>query len=144
VQRYSVDLRTSIMNSYAAGEDTQQEISDRYKIHLSTFKRIYKQYRETGSVAMSSNQAGRPSSIDGSGYTIIKRYVLDKPDATLVEIKQHYQAKDKISLSLSMVCRSLQLLNLRRKKKSLYSAEQERDDFQKKRLNYQEKNTRNR
>ncbi len=132
MKRYSTDLRSSLMNSYAAGEDTQQEISDRYKIHLSTFKRIYKQYRETGSVVMSPNQAGRPSSIDESGYTIIKRYVLDKPDATLAEIKQHYQTKKKISLSLSMVCRSLQLLNLRRKKKSLYSAEQEREDIKKK------------
>ena len=119
-----------LLNAY--GEDTQQEISDRYKIHLSTFKRIYKQYRETGSVVMSPSQAGRPSSIDESGYTIIKRYVLDKPDATLAEIKQYYQSKKKISLSLSMVCRSLQLLNLRRKKKSLYSAEQEREDIKKK------------
>ncbi len=129
---YSIDLRTSLMNSYETGEETQQEISDRYKIHLSTFKRIYKQYRETGSVVMSPNQAGRPSSIDESGYTIIKRYVLDKPDVTLSEIKQHYQTKKRISLSLSMVCRSLQVLNLRRKKKSLYSAEQEREDIKKK------------
>jgi len=132
VKPYSTDLRSSLINSYEAGAETQQEISDRYKIHLSTFKRIYKQYRETGSVVMSPNQAGRPSSIDESGYTIIKRYVLDKPDATLAEIKQHYQTKKKISLSLSMVCRSLQLLNLRRKKKSLYSAEQEREDIKKK------------
>jgi len=120
------------MNSYEAGEETQQEVSDRYKIHLSTFKRIYKQYREMGSVVMSPDQAGRPSSIDESGYTIIKRYVLDKPDATLSEIKQHYQIKKKISLSLSMVCRSLQILHLRRKKKSLYSTEQEREDIKKK------------
>ena len=132
MKRYSTGLRSRLMNSYEAGEETQQEISDRYKIHLSTFKRIYKQYRETGSVEMSPNQAGRPSSIDESGYTIIKRYVLDKPDATLAEIKQHYQTKKKISLSLSMVCRSLQLLNLRRKKKSLYAAEQEREDIKKK------------
>ncbi len=132
MKRYSTELRSRLMNSYEAGEDTQQEISDRYKIHLSTFKRIYKQYRETGSVVMSPSQAGRPSSIDESGHTIIKRYVLGKPDATLAEIKQHYQTKKKISLSLSMVCRSLQLLNLRRKKKSLYAAEQEREDIKKK------------
>lgn len=129
---YSTDLRKKIINSYEVSEGTQQEVSDIYNIHLSTFKRIYKQYIKTGSVELASSQAGRPARIDSAGYSLIKKYVLEKPDATLVEIKNYLNGKNKINVSLSIICRALQKLDLRRKKKSAYAQEQEREDVKKK------------
>jgi transposase len=129
---YSEDLRKKIVASYEVGVESQQEIADIYNVHLSTFKRIYKQHRETGSVKLAPSQAGRPPRIDDNGLIQINEFVLKKPDATLVEIKAHYKSKNNIGLSLSIICRALQKLNLRRKKKSAYAQEQEREDIKKK------------
>jgi transposase len=129
---YSVDLRKKIINSYENGEGTQQEVSDIYTIHLSTFKRIYKQHLATGSVELAPSQAGRPARIDSEGYLVIKQYVLKKPDATLVEIRDYFNGQHKTNVSLSIICRALQKLDLRRKKKSAYAQEQEREDVKKK------------
>jgi transposase len=129
---YSTDLREKIIASYEAGEGTQQEIADFYNIHLSTFKRIYKQLQKTGSVALAPSQAGRPARIDEEGYLLIKEYVLEKPDATLAEIKEHYTNRKNTIIGVSVIGRALQKLDFRRKKKSSYASEQEREDVKKK------------
>ena len=101
-------------------------------IHISTFKRIYKHYRETGQVELPKNNAGRPSLISESGYEQIKQWVQSKPTLLLEEIQKKYDEENQIKLSLSTICRTLKELSLNRKKISHYAQEQEREDVKKK------------
>ena len=50
----------------------------------------------------------------------------------LAALCEKYFKRRKITVSTSMMCRALKKMNLRRKKKSLYAAEQERKDVKKK------------
>ena len=133
---YSTNLRLQAIKSYEAGKHTQQDIADILGMHLSTFKRIYKQYRETGSVELPKSNAGRPGLIDDDGFAKIKGYVESNPDITLEAIQTAYENETKVTLSISTICRALQRLSFNRKKISHYAQEQEREDVKKKRKNY--------
>ena len=129
---YGKDLRASVIRYYEEGSHTQVEVSEILGIHISTFKRIYKHYRETGQVELPKNKAGRPSLISESGYEQIKQWVQSKPTLLLEEIQKRYDEENQIKLSLSTICRALKQLSLNRKKISHYAQEQEREDVKKK------------
>ena len=129
---YGKDLRASVIRYYEAGGHTQVEVADMLGIHISTFKRIYKHYRETGDVALPKNNAGRPHLISETGYEQIKEWVLSKPTLLLEDIQKKYYEANQIKLSIPTICRALKQLSLHRKKVSHYAQEQERDDVKKK------------
>ena len=129
---YSTDVREIAMKNYESGLGSQQEIADHLGIHLSTFKRIYKFYKEKGTVVLPKRGGGRPSLLDESGYEVLKQFVTSNPSITLEEIQKKYKKETGILLSLSTVCRGLKQLNLNRKKISHYAQEQEREDVKKK------------
>lgn len=129
---YSVDLRTKIIEFYQKNTLTQFEVAKQFGINISTFKRILKQYREEGTVSIKSYSNGRPPLIATKHSNLIKSFVFKNKDSTLEEIRQYYITKSKQEVSIATICRLLQKLDFRRKKKSLYAQEQERDDVKKK------------
>ena len=62
----------------------------------------------------------------------MKKVALSHPDKTLAEYCELYEEKTNIKVSVPVMCRALKQLNLRRKKKSFYAAEQDRHDVKKK------------
>jgi transposase len=48
---YSKDLREKRVACYEQGELTQEAVAERFLVSESCFKRVWKRYRETGSVA---------------------------------------------------------------------------------------------
>ncbi len=129
---YSEDLRNAVVKAYSTGKWTQQEVADTFSIHLSTFKNIWRKYKDTGDCKVDSRTFGRKPAIEQAGFEIIKNFILENTDATFKELIAFYQKKCNVKLSLSMAHRALQKLNLNRKKKSLFAAEQEREDVKKK------------
>ena len=124
---YGKELRASVIRYYEEGSHTQVEVSEILGIHISTFKRIYKHYRETGQVELPKNKAGRPSLISESGYEQIKQWVQSKPTLLLEEIQKRYYEENQIKLSLSTICRALKQLSLNRQEnQSLRSRTRER------------------
>jgi transposase len=129
---YSLDLRRLAIKNYEEGILSQQEISDELGIHLSTFKRIYRYYRDTGKLELPKSNAGRPSLISESGYKKIQEYVSSTPSMLLEDIQNKYYEDNQVKLSLPTICRALQSLSLNRKKISHYAQEQDREDVKKK------------
>jgi len=129
---YSLDLRTKIIEFYYNNAFTQLEVADQFGINISTLKRILKQQREEGTVSIKPYSNGRPTIIADKHSQLIKTFVLQNTDSTLEEIRQYYIKKSKQEISVSTICRLLQKLDLRRKKKSHYAQEQDRDDVKKK------------
>ncbi len=76
-------------------------------IHLSTFKCIYRRYREAGSVALAKSQAGSPALVSSSGRESIKSYVETDPAMILSEIQVKYKKSYNIILSLASICHIL-------------------------------------
>lgn len=129
---YSQDLRERVLEAYLKKEGTNGEIAQRFKLSLSTVKRIAQRYKATGKIELYIHHAGRRPVLDEKGCEALKKLVELKPDSTLQELSRSYAEQYDIQLGLSLICRMLQKLNLRYKKKSLYAAERDREDIKKK------------
>jgi transposase len=129
---YSQDLRAKIFEFYENNSFTQAEVAEQFGINISTFKRILKKYREDGTFEIKPYSNGRPPTIGNKDIILIEKFVLKTKDATLEEIRQYYLRKTQIEVSIPTIFRLLNKLDLRRKKKSNYAQEQERDDIKKK------------
>jgi transposase len=50
MKAYSIDLRQKIIDTYQAGDISQRQLAERFRVALSFIEKLLKQYRETGSI----------------------------------------------------------------------------------------------
>jgi transposase len=137
---YSLDLRRKAVLAYEEGEGTQQEIAQQFDIGLRTLKEWIFIKKETGDVLPKEHvHRGQLPIINHKGLLFIKKTVENKPDILISNIEELYSKKFKVKVAQSMISRALKKLNLRRKKKSEYAIEQERDDVKKNEKNGKKK-----
>ena len=129
---YSVDLRERAVAAYHHGEGTQEEVAELFAISLSSLRCYLRLESKTGDLAPKINyQRGPREVIDEEGLQTVAELMRECRDATLAELCTAYRKHHGKSVSQSMMHRALKKLNLRRKKKSLYAKEQEREDVKK-------------
>lgn len=137
---YSIDLRRKAVSACEEGDETQLEIAQQLGIGLRTLKEWIFLKKETGDVQPKEHiHRGQLPIIDDKGLLFIKRTIENKPDILISEIQELYAKKFKTQVAQSMVSRALKKLNFRRKKKSEYAMEQDRDDVKKNEKNGKEK-----
>lgn len=137
---YSLDLRRKVILAYKAGEEPQQKIAQQFGIGLRTLKEWIFLKKATGDVQSKEHiHRGQLPIIDDKGLLFIKRTIENKPDILISDIQELYAKKFKVNVSQSMVSRAMKKLNFRRKKKSEYALEQERDDVKKNGKNGEER-----
>ena len=129
---YSLDLRRKATLAYEDGEGTQKEIAERFGIGYRTFKGWLSLKKTTGDVKPKEHiHRGPLPIIDDKGLSFIKKLIKKEPDILLSEIRDSYAKKFGIEVVLTTIFNALNKLNLRRKKKSEYAMEQEREDVKK-------------
>jgi len=112
---YSQDLRERVIAAITAGHHSLEEIAHTFGVSPSTLDKWHKRWRETDSVAARPFAGGRRRTLqvcDGWLRAEVKR----QPDVSLDELCERVQIEWGITASPSMMCRELQLLNLRVKK----------------------------
>lgn len=133
---YSIDFRKKILDAYLNDEGGSQEIADRFKISISTVKRIGQRYRETGKVELYLNNIGHKTKVGRDGQEIVKAIVQERPDATLEEIRQILHQRSNILVTAQAIYYILKKMQLTYKKKSIYASQRDREDVKKKRRVY--------
>jgi transposase len=128
---YSLDLRKRIIQAYLTKEGSQQEVAEQFEIGLTTFRRYWVQYRETGKIGLLKYHPGRKAKITEEGLKAVERMVTIQPDITLKELCREYKKLYRIKVHESTMSKACKRLKLRYKKKSLYAQEQERADIKK-------------
>lgn len=129
---YSLDLRRIAVSACENGDGTQKEIAEQFGIGYRTLKAWLYLKKTTDDVIPKEHvHRGPLSVIDEKGILFIKKLVDNKPDILISEIQELYLKKFKIAIWQSMVSKVFKKLNLRRKKKSEYATEQEREDVKK-------------
>lgn len=128
---YSTDLRSRVVNAYKKGNATQKEIAKLFGIGIATFNRYWKQYKETGDIIPAEYKRGRKPSINEKQMLRIKKLVLQKPDASINELCQSYNRGRNKQVGTTIMFRAICKLGFRRKKKSLYAEQQDREDVKK-------------
>lgn len=127
----SLDLRAIIQENLESGM-THQAIADDLSIPRASVTTLKRHIEEHGHI-YPIRPPGNTPTLSEDDHPIIKRIVEDEPDLTLEEYAELISKETKKSLlSISTICRTLKQLNLRRKKKSKYAEEQDREDVKKK------------
>jgi transposase len=110
----SQDLRDRVIAALEAGDATQQQIAQRFRVSLSWVKKIWTRYGATGSAAARPNGGGPTPKLTTQHKALLADLVKEQPDATLAELKERTGAP----VSQGWLCRVLQQLGLPRKKKA--------------------------
>jgi len=112
---YSQDLRARVIAAVQAKQQSLSEIARTFGLSESTVDKWAKRWRETGSVAARPFAGGRRRALRDCAARL-RAEVKQQPDATLAELCARVQPRAGGVASLSMMCRELQRLDLRRKK----------------------------
>jgi len=129
---YSLDLRIKSLESYESGEESQQDISDKFGISTSTFKRWLSRYRQGKALNPILEGRGRKRKLKESHLEEIRDLVESSPSITLRKISEYFEKKRKIQVGRSVLSRALQAMNLRYKKLSIQSEEKQTSAIKKK------------
>ena len=112
MRTYSLDLRERVVRALDRGEQTQQQIAERFGVGTTWIKKLLRQRLETGSIAPKPHGGGMPAKYRGKTLERLKKALAAQPDATLEELRD----RAKVKASLMAVSRALDRLGARRKK----------------------------
>lgn len=114
MRAYSLDLRQRIIAAVEAGQ-TVVEVASRFAVSPRTVRRYRQQWRAEGTV-VARTSPGRPPLIPPDQHAALTTLVLASPDATLIDYCQQWTAAHGVGVSAATMCRTLQNLELTRKK----------------------------
>jgi len=121
MKAYSQDLRERVIAALEAGDETQSEIAERFCVSKSTVEKWWYRWQATDSCAALPPGHG-PARTLQTCEAFLRAEIKQQPDVTLVELCERVAASCAVSASLSAMGRTVQLLNLPRKKSRFTTA----------------------
>ncbi len=114
---YSDDLRRKFLVAYERGEESLQELSERFGVSLPYAKKIRQQLLRTGKMErVPQSRYGPVSRVTAVAESRLRDQVRATPDATLAELRQVLWDELQIEVSRSHLGRLLDRMQLRLKK----------------------------
>jgi transposase len=114
---YSVDLRKKILQAHQSGGRSQREIANIFHVSLSFVESLLRQVRTSGRIAPWPATGGPSSRIDDIARQHLRDWLAEQSDLTLEELVARLDHTLGIRVCISRMCRVLQELGLRRKKR---------------------------
>jgi transposase len=115
MRAYSADLRQRVVDAYEQGEGSQRQLAERFQVSLDFVTRLLKQYQETQSIAPKRYRGGFAPKL-AEHLAAVQQLVDADNDATLEELRVQVQRTTGVEVSVPTLCRTLQGLELTRKK----------------------------
>lgn len=109
----SDDLRQRILDVYAEGNHSRQQVADRFRVSLGMVKKLLQQKRRLGTIGNLHKNAGRKPLIAGEALERLLLLVKERPDATLEELRERLS----LDCDLSTIHRTLKRSGVSYKKK---------------------------
>ncbi|MCA1628596.1 MAG: IS630 transposase-related protein [Acidobacteria bacterium] len=125
---YSQDLREKIVRALE-GDNTQEEVADRFSVSLSFIEKLWRRFRTTGSCSALPHAGGRRRTLR-KHEAALRKEVAAQPDITLEELGERVQAAGAPSVCLATMCAELRRLDLPRKKSRSTTASKTRRAFE--------------
>ena len=113
---YGDDLRRKFLWAYDQGEDTLEELADRFLVSLGWAKKISAQRNRSGQAERVPHHPGRKWKTGAEAQRQVMDWVAAKPDLTLAQLQARLLNEAGVSLSLGRIWHLLKKLGLRRKK----------------------------
>lgn len=116
MRAYSLDLRERVVAAYEKGEQTIAEIAAQFSVGQTFLKKMRRQKRETGKLERLPPRAGAKKVLSDKHRRFLAKQIKEQPDATLGELQDGLQSRQKVLVSAATVSRELRQLGLPRKK----------------------------
>ena len=113
---YSLDLRKKIVRAYDQGQASQRALAELFGVSRSFVEKLLARRRATGQVAALPHGGGRRAKCAEPEVDLLRRYIAEKPDASLAEVCRLLHDELDTEVSPSAVSRLLGKLGLPRKK----------------------------
>jgi transposase len=114
---YSLDLRERVVAAYEAGVETIEEIAERFAVGQTFVKKMLRQKRETGSLAIKKRQSGARKLLSKKDLKWLRRQIEQEPDLTIDQLHERIVQERKVNVSRATVGRAVQSLDLPLKKR---------------------------
>jgi transposase len=114
---YPTELRVRVVAAVEEGKLSIPEVARIFQVGLTFIKKMLKLHR-AGEALEPRHGGGPVPLLQEQETTRLRQELRARPDATLAELQQVLAAQCHTTASLSTLSRSLQVLNLPRKKKS--------------------------
>ena len=114
---YPTELRVRVVTAVEEGGLAIPEVARIFQVGLTFIKKMLKWHR-AGASLEPRHGGGPVPLLQGKETTLLRQVLKARPDATLEGLQQVLAVKCHATASLSTISRSLQVLNLPRKKKS--------------------------
>ena len=112
---YSLDLRQRIIDTYSNDEGTIRQIGQRFKVSISSVRRLIKRYLNTGSIAPKPYTGGNQPKLKAEHLEILANLISEDNDATNFELAQRIFDKTGVQVSIWTISRALKKLNITKK-----------------------------
>jgi transposase len=113
---YGDDLRLKLLSAYDQGEETLEELAERFLVSVGWAKKISAQRNRTGRAERVPHRAGRKPHAGAEARQQILVWVEAKPDLTLAEIQDKLRSQAAVRLSIPQIWHLLRKMGLRLKK----------------------------
>lgn len=114
---YSLDLRRKVVQACKRQGQSQRAVAEFFGVSLSFVEALLRRVRRSGQLVPPRRRPGRHARIDPTGCQRLEHWLQEQPDLTLAEMAGRLQADGSPAVSTPTVCRALQRLGLRRKKR---------------------------
>jgi len=117
MKAYSVDLRERVVAAYKTGNYTIAEVAALFAVGKTFVNDMLRLQRETQSLLPKAHAGGAKAVLEETHKQSLQAHLVRQPDATLAELQQQLLTTDHLQVSPATLCRTLQELQLTRKKK---------------------------
>jgi transposase len=115
---YSDDLRRKVILACERKRESQREIAELFSVSVSFVESVWQHYRHSGGeVVPRRRRAGRHAHLDAATRARLRGWLEEQPDFTLKELIGRLQGETGTAVSEPTMCRVLQQLGMRRKKR---------------------------
>lgn len=114
---YSPDLRRKIVQACERHSQSQRAIAELFGVSRSFVEGLLRRYRRSGELVPVRQRPGRRPKLGTLACQRLQQWLQEQPDLTLAELTQRLQADQGVTVSQSALCRMLQQLGWRRKKR---------------------------
>jgi transposase len=115
MESYSMDLRKRVVEACDRdiGRGSRSRIAGQFGVSPGWIRRLLQRRRKLGHYGPLKCTPGRKPMFKGRLRTKLERLIQQQPDVTLAELKE----RTGVSCSLAAICKTLQRLDYRRKKR---------------------------
>ncbi len=113
---YGDDLRRKFLRVYDQGEETLEELADRFLVSVGWAKKISAQRKRSGQAERVPYRPGRKPHAGPEAQQQVRGWIEAQPDLTLAEIQAKLLGEAGVRLSLPQIWHLLRRMGLRLKK----------------------------